>query len=66
MTTTEYAFELANGHWQHRCTSDFRNEQHAKDWAKLCGIIYKGKFTTQINENAPGSASWCETYGDNR
>jgi hypothetical protein len=24
-----------------------------------------GKFTTEHNDNAPGSASWCETYADN-
>jgi hypothetical protein len=62
---TEYAFEMTNGSWHHRNVREFRDEQHAKDWAKRCGWKFKGKFTTQANYDAPGSARWCETYADN-
>ena len=65
-TQMEYAFEQPNGHWQHRSVYEFRSEQHARVWAIQCGLIYRGRFPAPDMSNAPGSASWCETQGDNR
>ena len=64
--TMEYAFEQPNGHWQHRATLDFRNEAHAMERATRAGLVYRGTFRAPDQTNAPGSAVWCETCGDNR
>ena len=62
---TEYAFETPTGQWVHKSVQEFTDERHARDWAARCGWVFRGKFTLQRNDNAPGSASWCETYADN-
>jgi hypothetical protein len=66
----EYAFEHIDGpwrgHWQHRDVSGFRDEAHAREWAQRAGLVFRGTFRAPDYSNAPGSASWCETYGDSR
>lgn len=70
----EFAFELPDGRWLHKATEVFGdNEGRARDWAERAtalgeGVVtFKGKFPApRYVEGGPGSAYWCETFGDNR
>lgn len=50
-----------------RIASDFRSEEHARDWGRRSGLTYCGPVTYPFSspENQPGSQSWAERNGDN-
>jgi hypothetical protein len=64
---TDYEFAGPNGQWFYKDVSEFRDDEHAREWAHRSGLSFMGIVASPIsNRPTPGSQSWAETNGDNR